>query len=88
MEPVITGKWFDTIPNDAIGIAATNNNNPLLYLGSMNATFLMRISEKNDNLIKMTQDEAHSHGGSVYLGAIVSADRQTIYWVNTTQPLP
>lgn len=27
-------------------------------------------------------------GSNTYLGAIVSPDRQTIYWVNNTQPLP
>lgn len=88
MEPVLTGRGFSEIPDDAIGIGAKVNNNPLEYILTTNAVLLLQIAEKNDIMMRMTQDKQHGHRDPVYLGAIVSADRQTIYWVNNTQPLP
>ena len=88
MEPVLRGRGFSEIPDDAIGIGATSNADPLQNIATTNAVLLLQIAKKTDITMKMTQDGKHGHVNAVYLGAIVSADRQTVYWVNNTQPLP
>ena len=88
MEPILRGKGFGNIPDDAVGIGATSNDDPLEYVNTTNAALILQIAEKTDIQIRMTQDMQYSHTYAAYLGAIVSADRQTIYWVNTSKPLP
>lgn len=88
MEPVLQGRGFSEIPVDAIGIGAVSNDNPLQYVETTSRTVLMQVAEKNEFMIRMTQDAVHVHNTPVYIGALVSADRQTVYWVNESRPLP
>lgn len=88
MQPILRGRGFSEIPDDAIGIGSNSNSDPLRFKDAVVETNLMRITEKNDIELKFTQDAPHGHNNPTYIGAIVSADRQTIYWVNNTQPLP
>jgi hypothetical protein len=47
----------------------------------------MTIESRTDNEITFAAGEAAEHV-PLYLGAILSADRSTVYWVNNTRPLP
>lgn len=87
MEVILTGRGFGIIPDDAIGIGATRNEDPVQFVSSTNEALLMTIAEKNENRMQMTQAAQYTHNLPVYLGAIVSPDRQTVYWVNRTRPL-
>lgn len=82
------GSGFDSIPANAVGIVALNNDEPLEYINTTNEGGLVRIGEKTQNRITLTQQQQYYHSIATYLGAIVSADRQTIYWMNSTKPLP
>lgn len=84
----LIGHRFDLIPNDALGIMAEFNNDPLELIDTENDGFLYRITEKSDEQIEMEQIVQGSHSVPTYLGAIVSLDRKTIYWINDTKPLP
>lgn len=84
----LIGSGFDDIPNDAIGVSAIDNDNPLEFLQNTNPSGLVSIAEKTQNRMTFTQSTEYVHTYGAYLGAIVSADRNTIYWVNNTKPLP
>lgn len=85
---VLKGKGFSLIPNDAIGLYSNQNNNPLVYRQSLSPDTLYVIENKTNTTIEFVSMEPLETHGANYLGAIVSADRQTIYWINETMPLP
>ena len=76
------------IPDDALGIMAVSNNYPTEFVASTERTQLFGISGRSANSIVLSQLITSSHAVKTYLGAIVSADRRTVYWVNDTRPLP
>lgn len=84
----LTGRFFDRLPDDAIGVMALSNNNPLQFRYSVEATQTFKIDAKTSKTLEMSQITASAHDKSVYLGAILSADHEIIYWINNTNPLP
>lgn len=85
----LRGKHFDLIPNDAIGVLARENGNPTELVNTSSAVYLLEVMNRIDDTdVTFEQGEIHNLSTPVYLGAIVSLDRQTIYWVNRSQPLP
>lgn len=85
---LLTGRGLLLIPDDAVGVLAISNNNPLQFRTAADAAFTFHVGNHSDVLIEMVADAQMSHGSNIYLGGIVSANRQEIYWVNETQPLP
>lgn len=67
---------------------ALSNDNPLVYKDTEVTDWLYRITEKSENEMTLVQINPPSHGAPTFLGAIVSNDRQTVFWVNDTNPLP
>lgn len=67
---------------------AYDNNDPLVYKNAQDSERLYRITEKTENEMKLVQITSSPHSVPTFLGAIVSTERQTIYWVNNTKPLP
>lgn len=84
----MTGKAFDLLPVDAIGILAKNNDNPLELRNTSYPPNLLDIAEKSDETLTLNARQVTSHIDAYYLGAIISADRETVYWVNESRPLP
>ena len=84
----MTGANFHLIPNNAVGILAWSNSDPLTYLNSNDGKYLFDIVEKSETRMRVSQRVESTHGSKNFLGAIVSADRNVIYWVNNTEPLP
>lgn len=82
-----TGKNFDLIPDDAIILLSTRNEEPLMNINNSTAYNYENIVEKTDSIMKSQFNSPHSRT-KCYPGAIVSEDRKTIYWVNNTKPLP
>lgn len=76
------------IPSDAVGILAWSNSDPLEYLNTTVESRLYEIVEKSETWMRVSQKQESTHSGTSYLGAIVSADRSIVYWVNETRPLP
>lgn len=84
----LSGVNFSLIPQDAVGILSGNNEAPELQRYSQSSTWLTTIEVLDDTHLLATQDSARPHSTPVYLGMIVSADRQTVFWINHTAPLP
>lgn len=85
---MLKGHGFENIPTHALGIVSTRNTEPLINIRSTSAAEIIPIKTKTPTEITLGQESVHTHGSSTYLGAIVSQDRETIYWVNDTAPLP
>ena len=84
----LIGSGFEELPNDAVGILAISNDDPLGQRYAQSESLLYAINVVDDNTMTATCNEPTVHSGPNYLGAILSADRETIYWVNNTKPLP
>lgn len=84
----MSGGGFDTIPEGSIGIISGNNNNPLENLNNQTENRIYNVTVLGDDSAVLVQRVAYQYGSATYLGAIVSPDRQTIYWINDTKPLP
>lgn len=84
----LSGHGFLTIQEGSLGIFSRDNDNPLERLNSTTNEFLFSLDIVSDSQMTATCKEPNRHSDANYLGAIVSSDRQTIYWVNDTKPLP
>ncbi len=77
-----------TIPNGAVGVLATDNNDPLQYKGTTSRYLLYDIHIDSDTLMTAAPESALSLTAGLYLGGITSADGSVVYWVNDRKPLP
>lgn len=84
----VVGSNFDLIPNNAIGLYANDNDKPLLFRYSLADNTIYKISRKTNKLISFQAVAPSTTHGDNYLGAIVSEDRNIIYWINNTKPIP
>lgn len=84
----LNGTGFALIPNDALGVLSTDNEQPLMNINATRGNLLFEIVERDRHTMVVRQVEESTHASSCYLGAIVSKDRQTVYWVNETKPMP
>lgn len=73
---------------DAIGVVAFANDTPLQNRYTESETRITNVTSVTNNVVTLEQAAEHSLASPYYLGAIVSQDRETIYWVNETRPLP
>ena len=85
---VLQGRGFDNIPNDAVGVYSDNNDDPLQNKDTTVAYRLFDVIEKSSTLMVMGHQVSTTVASPVYLGAILSSDRQTVYWINESKPLP
>lgn len=85
---ILSGSGFLDIPLDAKGILAYDNEQPLQHISSDDPIRLFSVRYKTNYQIILSPDVLIVHNANTYLGAIVSNDRQTIYWVNNSNPLP
>lgn len=76
------------IPDDAVGVVSQYNDRPLYNKDNTSAVYTLQIVEKQDRRIVLSAGAADSHAYEFYLGGVVSSDRQTVFWVNETEPLP
>ena len=84
----LRGRGFEVIPDNAVGVIAFDNDKPLENIDAEYAYWLFDITEKSEGEMTLLQRQPTAHSVSSYLGAVVSVDRQTLYWVNNTKPLP
>lgn len=85
---VLEGIGFDMIPMDAVGIYSNSNDDPLVFRNSAAAVNLYDIVAKSSTRLEFVCQAPTTNHQANYLGAIVSKDRQSVYWVNNTRPLP
>ena len=84
----LVGRGFSLIPDDAIGIASYDNEDPLQNRYSDEGYNLQDVIVESDGSMYTQYISSHRLNENMYLGAIVSNDRETVYWVNETRPLP
>lgn len=84
----LNGFGFELIPGDAIGILSSSNDDPKENLDTQDNYMLYDIISQTQNKIVLKEKVSASADEDSYLGCIVSPDRQTVYWENTTKPLP
>lgn len=82
---VLEGHRFELIPDDAFGLYASSNDDPLQNISD---NYGYTISEKTETRMVLVSTAASAQHPANYLGGIVSADREVIYWTNETRPLP
>ena len=87
-EFMLRGCNFGLIPSDAIGVLSNDNDRPLMNRNTQRASDMVSVGQIGGYRMLLQQAEEHTHANRMYLGAILSADRQTVYWENTTRPLP
>lgn len=85
---MLDGKGLLLIPGGATGIVSFNNDEPLERLNDTSGYYSVPIMERFATRLLLRPWSPHGFQYPYYLGAIVSADRQTIYWVNNSRPLP
>lgn len=81
----IRGDRFTNLPSDAIAYLSDRNNNPEHFFREYPSRYVELSVIDNQNAIATGVAQ---YAIPVYLGVICSRDRQTIYWVNETRPLP
>lgn len=86
-EGQLIGTGMTLLPADAVVILARSNDSPLAWLENQDPAYNTSVSIVNDEQVNFKFEEA-VFNLPVYIGALVSSDRQTIYWVNRTRPLP
>lgn len=83
----VAGHGLLSIPWDAVGVISNDNNDPLIFKDRLDSFIYTVLTGRSNERLDFIQPENHYYT-SFYLGAIVSADRQTVYWVNRSRPLP
>lgn len=85
---VLTGENFDEIPANALGVYSSDNDDPLQHRYDREANRVFRIAEQSETSLTLTPQASSIPSVPVYLGAIVSQDGATVYWINNSKPLP
>lgn len=83
----VTGRGFDNLPSDVVGTISFYNDDPLRFRYETGPNFYCTIISKSNSEIVLAAAGAVEHS-ALYLGAILSNDRETIFWINETRPLP
>lgn len=82
------GAGFSAIPGDAIAVWAISNDAPLAYRDTQETAQTFDVVVNSDNELTCIPRAVYVHTVPVYVGAILSADRSEVLWVNETRPLP
>ena len=88
MQYEVTGSGFNSMPAQIVGIAASDNNNPLRHRYENFPAFLLYPIERSDTRLVLEARNTEQYNSRYYLGGIVSEDRETLYFVNNSNPLP
>ena len=75
------------VPDDAVGVMAVSNDDPLQYRDTANSHWMYTIESKTATEMVLVQGTAAGHDDPTYLGGILSNDRRGIRWINSTRPL-
>lgn len=87
MEFTVKGQNFFLLPVDIVGTISNDNDNPLQWKDLTQKEYYCRLVSKSDNELVFSAQGSTGHS-ALYLGAICSNDRETIYWTNVSRPLP
>ena len=83
----LKGVGFMELPDDAIAVPMSDNDNPLENRNVTSGGSVMRIVERTATTITFSAAFDVNHG-VISIGAILSGDRSDVYWQNNTRPIP
>lgn len=83
----LQGSGFLSIPQDAVGLFAYQNDKPLQFIDAVQDTYLLDVNVISDTEMEVTGRIETFHYAN-YLGGIVSNDRQIVFWTNNSMPIP
>lgn len=83
----LKGRGFEIIPDDAVAVPSPYNDVPITNRYSDDPNVIMTIESRTPTEIVFAAANAVQHNAA-YIGGILTADRETVIWENTTQPLP
>ena len=75
------------MPSDIVGVPSINNAEPLMNRYNTSTSVVMKVVNRTDTEMEFATDIASSHGNT-YFGGILSANREVVYWMNDSKPLP
>lgn len=85
---ILQGVNFDMLPDDVIGVLASDNDRPTQYINSTNLRYFIDVvEEKSETMLSITQQAPHESTNMYYLGCLVDGQKN-ILWINETRPLP
>lgn len=67
---------------------ATDNDAPLAGRDTTSPYYYGDVEVRSAEEVSLRTKSLSSHQFPTYVGAILSADRSVVYWVNETRPLP
>lgn len=83
----LVGNGFLYLPSDCVAVPSDLNANPLVTRYSVDPSVVMHIVERTNNSIVFEADAESVHT-ACYIGAVLSNDREEVYWLNESRPLP
>lgn len=81
------GNGFSSLPAGTVVVTSYNNDNPLQFRYADLSASALRVEVIDDNHMR-TISPSYNLGAPRYAGAILSGDRDSIFWVNESKPLP
>lgn len=78
----LVGNNFNDIPANAIGLFARHLDNKLEFRYTINESLLYRIADKTNETMRLESYEPTTQHARNFLGAIVSKDRNIVFWIN------
>lgn len=79
----LIGDGFDLLPQDAVAVPMSIGGDPLQYRYIQDTGVVMRLVSATTTTASFATGVTASHSAST-IGAILSADREKVYWVNET----
>lgn len=77
----VDGDNFDIIPNDALGVMSYVGQSPLNFRYSSDIGYhVYEILDKSATSMIIGTTTPKGYGRQQYLGGIVSADREIVFW--------
>lgn len=84
----LSGLNFDLMPEQIVGLASSFNDKPLMHINDTAVHFILNPIERDSTHMVLECSIEVQYNSSYYLGGIVSENREIIYFVNNTKPLP
>ena len=83
----LRGTGFDGLPDDVVAVPMIRNDFPLELRYNDRPWNVMTMTRNSSTEVTFGNDVTETHS-AISIGAILSNNRETIYWVNETRPLP
>ena len=84
----VLGEGFSEIESGALAWVSQDNNNPLQFYDQEADVYKYDVEVVSDNELLLIPKHSSRAVRNTYIGVIASPDREKVYWLNNTNPLP